>query len=834
MGFFVTLFLWIGSTLIERKLRSRALSSTRPQPFSHAGSPTSIEGTPVTAVFGKALISSPQVIGHPQQRTEPIRTDAGIVGYKYFNTIAWGISLGLDSIEEVRFDDKPCPFTREVLSDRHRLTFNAPTFFGEEGGVPNGVVGQMDVYFGTTTQAPSAFLAAKAGHNVPAHRRFAYAVALDLYIGNSATVPPVSFVGTKYPTSLSVPAATRIIGEDLNPACLLYEVLTNTTWSVKWPTVELDTASFQAAATTLKNEGLGLTLVLDEPSEANDFVLAVLRHIDAVLVPDAASGKHKLTLIRPDYSVGSLPVLDADMVHDVTLRRTGLASTANIVRVRYTDRAANFESKTVQLQDLANVQARSGERAMEEFDFPGITTKATAQMVCARELRVAAYDLAVVSFTCDRNAWAFSVGSVFRLAYAPLGLSIICRVTSIATGTVDDGAITIDAVEDIFGVQWTAFSPPAASGWVDPLGVPGPISAFMCEAAPLPFTGSTNADDLEKVVFITPDAVGARTDGYVVRTAGGIELDRIPPATSGLIVDASIRRDSSSLVFNNCPDTMGSLAGTIADWPFRRGLRLVAIPANAQFPTFDDPAWSRPRREWIAFKTLVWDPVLKRATISGLARGVLDTCPGDLGTSYPYGTPFLNSSVCPFFSGVEFPFRSPFSPRGELDAATGFYGFGPGGERTPFSSSAFGDTTRRTPRPWLPTEIVCTTTGSSNNGGTYPGVVTLIWSWEHRNRFDPGFYQTSHRAPLGAIESGVVYRVRFFTWEPPGFLSGVLLRTVDDITGLSVSYTAGQRASDNGGAQPSGITCVIDAHFSGDTSLDACSWHQFVQTVVKA
>ena len=39
-------------------------------------------------------------------------------------------------------------------------------------------------------------------------------------------------------------------------------------------------------------------------------------------------------------------------------------------------------------------------------------------------------------------------------------------------GPITDGVIRIEAVEDAFGVDWTAYSPPAPSQWVYPLQPP--------------------------------------------------------------------------------------------------------------------------------------------------------------------------------------------------------------------------------------------------------------------------------------------------------------------------------------------------------------------------
>ena len=54
----------------------------------------------------------------------------------------------------------------------------------------------------------------------------------------------------------------------------------------------------------------------------------------------------------------------------------------------------------------------------------------------------------------------------FQAHLGALGIANqIFRITRIAYGELIDGKITIDAVEDIFGIEDTAFVAPPVSGW---------------------------------------------------------------------------------------------------------------------------------------------------------------------------------------------------------------------------------------------------------------------------------------------------------------------------------------------------------------------------------
>src|SRR6185436_468492 len=92
-----------------------------------------------------------------------------------------------------------------------------------------------------------------------------------------------------------------------------------------------------------------------------------------------------------------------------------------------------------------------------------------AQKVAARSLKTASYPLADFEIECNRKSWALRPGSVFRLQRPSLGITdMVCRVTRIRGGTLTDGRIHLEAAEDIWGFNWTAYDPPPPTGWIPP------------------------------------------------------------------------------------------------------------------------------------------------------------------------------------------------------------------------------------------------------------------------------------------------------------------------------------------------------------------------------
>jgi len=263
----------------------------------------------------------------------------------------------------------------DLGNGRVAIDINQPTLFGgveREGGIK----GRIDFYRGTLTQTANDYLKAKLGlADVPAYRGVSYAVLRGLYVGTSAYLKPISFVARRTPNQLGVPSGRHNINGDANPACILFEMLTNDRWGLGVPAGQVNTASFLAAADLLFAEGFGLSMLVDGAAAARDLFSEVLRHVDGVLYTDPQTGLLTFALARENYGPGDPLLLDESNVDEVKIGRPAWDETKNVVKLTYIDRANNFTPRVAQEQDLANVQARGGEVSEESYDFRASRTR---------------------------------------------------------------------------------------------------------------------------------------------------------------------------------------------------------------------------------------------------------------------------------------------------------------------------------------------------------------------------------------------------------------------------------------------------------------------------
>jgi hypothetical protein len=281
---------------------------------------------------------------------------------------------------------------------------------------------------------------------------------------------PHSIVARRCPNQLGLTAGAHDIDGDANPACILYELLTDDRWGMRMAPALINTASFVAVGDALAAEGFGLSLQQTDQTDPEKIINEVLRHIDGVIYPDPTTGLVSMALIRDDYDPESLVELDDDAIIDMEeFGRARSDELTNKLMLRYVDRDQEYDEKVATAIDLAGV-ASLGRVVTQDVSFLGISNAALAQRVAARELKGLAYPFASVRLKVNRKAWRLRPGSPFKFSFAPLGVEgMVCRVVRMSLGPITDGVIRIEAVEDAFGADWTAYSPPAPSQWVYPL-----------------------------------------------------------------------------------------------------------------------------------------------------------------------------------------------------------------------------------------------------------------------------------------------------------------------------------------------------------------------------
>jgi hypothetical protein len=606
-------------------------------------------------------------------------------------------------------------------------------------------------------------------HTASAYRGKCYAVFKQLYVGTSNYLKPLAFVVRRCPDPLAQGPSIANIAGDANPALFIYESLTNVDYGLGIPTARMDAASFAAAAVTLAAEGLGISMQFDTQASADQLIGEVLRHCDGLLYSDPATGLWTIVLARGGYDPSTLPLLNVDNVlATADFSRGSWEETSNLLNVRYSSREANFEDRTIRAYDPANI-AVTGEVRPQVIDFKGLSSEAAAALVAMRVLKTLTYPLAKIKLVANRTASQFRPGGVFRFTWVPLGIeNQVFRITRINYGELTDGKISIDAVEDIFGINSVAFVAPPASGWVNPAGAATPCSSEQLVELPYLLQQSSSLPlGIYALAMAARDpAVNEKsfeiwTNSGAGFTDSGIQSDFCPIGLLNAAYPASLPAfDPTGFVLSAAGGIdLDSLAAA-APADLLAGKSLCMIDSEIM-------AWTTP--------TLNLDGTY---SIAGVARGLLDTVPADHA---------MGAKVFFFSHGANLTQATPYPADLTVTAR-----FTPNTSIDQLAVSAASDVTLSTAsrhlRPYPPGNISVNGHGYGVRPATVLGDLTITWS--SRNRLTQALAVQQDAADV-AGEAG-----QFFTVQKK--IAGVAFGAPVNVASLETfTYTAVQRGLDD-------------------------------------
>lgn len=574
---------------------------------------------PIQVLAGTRRISGPNVLWYGDLRTSAIKqVQKGLfgskkttVGYRYYMGVQLGICHGPDvMLREIKFGDD---VAWSGLSSGGPIAIDKPSLFGGDTNGSGGVSGTLRFYPGSWIQTSNAYLVGKAGSDlVSAIRGVSYCVLEGMYIGNSASPQAVSFVASRFPKSPDERYTQyEQIGLDANPSFFIYELITNGLYGADLGYSSIDLDTFLAAAKTLHDEGMGISAVIDSSTTAGDVIDDIKRVIQCSLQTDPATGALKLKLIRNDYDVDDLPLLDQSNIKNLSgFTRGSLDTAINEVKLKYTSIADDFTERTVIAQNNA-LRIHKGDSDGQTVQMPMVSTRELANKIAMREMTSISIPLATCTAECNRGPAHTEVGDVVRLSWPAEGVdNLVMRVTGVDLGAPQDGSVRLTLVQDVFGVFMSLYADGSERTWVKPSFEPADITRFDIVDAPVILTTNQTLGS----VLVVAENPGIALD-YQLQVRGGVDSGYVDagvaPFTPLFATSAAMGTGwmDMSLVLSGPSAELSTLT---AD-EVRQGLGLMLIVSSAG-------------KEWISYQTAAAGNSTT-VTLGLVNRGLFNTKP---------------------------------------------------------------------------------------------------------------------------------------------------------------------------------------------------------------
>jgi hypothetical protein len=672
-----------------------------------------------------------------------------VIGYKYYLGMHIVFCHGpVDYLSAIYVGERQAWIGS--VSGSGRILVNAPNLFGGEKK-EGGIYGWVDVLGGEPYQPVNTYLASQLGPDIPAYRGVVSLVLNKCYVCAMSPYPkPWAALVRRFPAK-DWYGAKAAIGLSANGAHIIYEAITDTDWGMGYPFTAIDDASFKAAADTLHDEGLGISMLLSGQGSVEEFIQQVLRHINGVLYTDRLTGKFVLKLTREDYVIGDLPVFDTSNVKELaSFQRPTYGEMINEVVIIYRPQGA-FSDAAATFQDLASVQAQ-GSVISQTLQYPGIDSAANASVIGIRELKQNSTPLAKARIVANRDAWDLNPGDPFVLTWAPKGIDqVVMRAMSLNYGNMTKGDIEINAVEDIFGVPSSNYSTPQDSLWTDPVGDPVPAPELRLEEVPY--------WDLKMQLSPADFAYVEDNDCYLHALA---REPSVASSSYGIWTDPAGTGTFAKVAQGVYPPTI--LLAQDLDKTQETGIAISALPWFV-----DDIA--------TGYYAYIGQEVVRIDAIDGvlntidIGRGCLDSAPLEhaSGTRVWFAELKGGSDVTPYLPTEDLDVRvTPVTGKGELDVASAST------ENIVFTGRFF--------KPYPAGRFAF-------NSAYYPSVITgvLDLTWVHRDRTLQDVrpivdhFDGSIGPEVGTTYTAKLYGERDLVTTP--------LRTYSGVSGLSQSWT---------------------------------------------
>lgn len=504
-NFIVQLIIWVAITILTELLRPKPdLEDAKAATFDEFGIPTTDPKRAIPIVWGRVRSVSPGIIWYGDYRTiaivKEVRTglwskDDFIAGYRYFIGVMLGIARSLDTYERLEWDEEDLiTFSPEISpGDNGTLvSVDEPDFNGgaEGPGAGGGVIGDFRFFKGGITQNTSAYLSLFQDP-LPAYKHLAYLLLEGVEVGTQPAIKPPAIICARIPNQLGLAAADAVINQAANPACVVFELMTDDDFGLNIPQTDINLDNFRKIGRQLKNETHGYSNIWVQKAAVKDIIDDILRQIDAVMFLDFESGQFEMRLVRgfDETSPEGQTLVTLDETNIVELEdftRGNYTETSNRVVVNWKDPdIAGNPSPAVQ-DDMAN-QRIQNRNVIATFNYVGIDNNVLAGQVAARELRGLSFPLAKTSLVCDRTAIRLRPGDPFELVWPDLDIvSMNMRVLSISIGDSVELRVRVDAIQDIFSLGKVVYQPPQATRWFNPAVAP-PVAALAnaCFEVPL-------------------------------------------------------------------------------------------------------------------------------------------------------------------------------------------------------------------------------------------------------------------------------------------------------------------------------------------------------------
>lgn len=376
-----------------------------PDPSPRIRLPIAREGVPIPYVLGRQKIFQPNVIWYGNVRaitetirevettsetirepvpgigagykdveviTETVTETVNVIGYKV--TMVVGVCLGPNAVL------KSISINNEVVwtgtAGPSRQIINVGSSFIKGRVIFNG---------GSFTQGVDPVLAPLVTKPT-SYPGVAYLIFED--VDATSGMGQISFEVERFPNPLGLPAATNRIGDDLNVASAIADVMTNPWGGGGIDLSEIDAAgTFTTVANLLKTENNACSIIVQQESPIPQILTILQDQADVLIYYDPNTDKIKLNAFRNQVTGKVWPLNEYNLIDIQNFRKTSWSDTVDKLHGTYTSRANDYNAnEPIYMQNPANLSGSARAPRVGTIAYPAVMVKDLALKLASRDL----------------------------------------------------------------------------------------------------------------------------------------------------------------------------------------------------------------------------------------------------------------------------------------------------------------------------------------------------------------------------------------------------------------------------------------------------------------
>lgn len=396
------------------------------------------EGTSVPYILGRCRVPG-NIIWYGNLESEELgggggfggkgaggETESAQTGFKYYADCWQAISMGKCSLIETYVNDE-------------KLAINAAAYDwndGTQSTYPSGIEHANKI---------------KGVVHIYIHR---------MLLGeNTKQFPTIHFVVDRI---LNTPISYQNMASGSNPAAAIYDLLVNQAGADQF---DVDTVSFNAAATYWNTKGYGLNLVFDEQKNVYEIIDEILQYVDGVFYINS-DNHYALKALNPAETYAR--TITQNDLKDFSFNRKTWSQVPNAFKATYIDDASDYTERGLVTNNPAAYRL-IGKKIVQTIDMKAFRKKATVSARLWELMKRESYPASECEFITNLKYASMLPGEIIRITHDDYDLAgADFRISEIEVNSVDKNEVKINAEQCVESLHDDNFVEAGGTYWANP------------------------------------------------------------------------------------------------------------------------------------------------------------------------------------------------------------------------------------------------------------------------------------------------------------------------------------------------------------------------------